>query len=100
MPKRLCQIAGFNFGFRVKSAVEICMSVTVEVDLPESVVAEARAKGLLEPKRVASLIARESNLHLTNHNLLKINMLQRMTKGPIHNYAHKFRAMMGAAWRK
>jgi hypothetical protein len=35
------------------------MSVTVELDLPESVVAQARARGLLEPKRMASLIARE-----------------------------------------
>ncbi len=35
------------------------MSVTVEVDLPESMAAEAKARGLLDPKRVASLIARE-----------------------------------------
>jgi hypothetical protein len=35
------------------------MSVTVKLDLPESVAAEARARGLLDPKRVASLIARE-----------------------------------------
>ena len=35
------------------------MSITVQLDLPESVAAEARAKGLLDPKRVASLIARE-----------------------------------------
>ena len=31
----------------------------MELDLPESVVAQARASGLLEPKRMASLIARE-----------------------------------------
>ena len=37
------------------------MSVTVELDLPESVAAEARARGLLDPKRMASLIARELN---------------------------------------
>jgi hypothetical protein len=35
------------------------MSVTVKLDLPESVAAEARARGLLDPKRMASLIARE-----------------------------------------
>lgn len=35
------------------------MSVTVQLDLPESVAAQARAKGLLDPKLVASLIARE-----------------------------------------
>jgi hypothetical protein len=35
------------------------MSVTVELDLPESVAAEARARGLFEPKCMASLIARE-----------------------------------------
>jgi hypothetical protein len=35
------------------------MSVTIQVDLPESVAAEAKARGLLDPKRVASLIARE-----------------------------------------
>jgi hypothetical protein len=35
------------------------MSVTIKLDLPESVEAEARAQGLLEPKRMANLIARE-----------------------------------------
>jgi hypothetical protein len=35
------------------------MSVTVQLDLPESMAAEARARGLLDPKRVAGLIARE-----------------------------------------
>lgn len=35
------------------------MSITVELDLPESLAAEAKAKGLLDPKRVAGLIARE-----------------------------------------
>src|SRR5437867_13414279 len=35
------------------------MSITLKLDLPESVAAAARAKGLLDPKRVASLIARE-----------------------------------------
>jgi len=35
------------------------MSVTVQLDLPEAMATEARARGLLDPKRVASLIARE-----------------------------------------
>ena len=35
------------------------MSITVQLDLPEAVAAEAKAKGLLDPKRVAGLIARE-----------------------------------------
>lgn len=35
------------------------MSITIELDLPESVAEKARAAGLLDPKRVASLIARE-----------------------------------------
>lgn len=35
------------------------MSITIQLDLPESLAAEARAKGLLEPRRVAGLIARE-----------------------------------------
>ncbi len=35
------------------------MSITIPVDLPEALAAEAKAKGLLDPKRVAALIARE-----------------------------------------
>jgi hypothetical protein len=35
------------------------MSVTVKLDLPEEVAKRARAAGLLDPKRVATLIARE-----------------------------------------
>lgn len=35
------------------------MSVTLELDLPESIAVQAKAKGLLDPKRVATLIARE-----------------------------------------
>jgi len=35
------------------------MSITIELELSESLAAQARAKGLLDPKRVASLIARE-----------------------------------------
>lgn len=35
------------------------MSITVQLDLPEEMAAKARAAGLLDPGRVASLIARE-----------------------------------------
>jgi hypothetical protein len=35
------------------------MSITIQLDLPESLAAEARAKGLLDPARVATLIQRE-----------------------------------------
>ena len=35
------------------------MSITVQLDLPEELAEKARAAGLLDPKRVASLIARE-----------------------------------------
>jgi hypothetical protein len=35
------------------------MSITLQLDLPELVAAEAKAKGLLDPKNVATLIARE-----------------------------------------
>jgi hypothetical protein len=35
------------------------MSVTIEVDLPEPLASEAKAKGLLDPKRLANLIKRE-----------------------------------------
>ena len=38
------------------------MSVTIQLDLPPSVAAEAKAKGLLEPDKVARLIERELNL--------------------------------------
>ncbi len=38
------------------------MSITIKLDLPESVAAQAKAKGLLDPKHVATLIARELNL--------------------------------------
>jgi hypothetical protein len=35
------------------------MSITVQLDLPESVAAEARAKGLLDPQNLTRLIERE-----------------------------------------
>lgn len=35
------------------------MSITVQLELPESVAKEARENGLLEPTRLANLIARE-----------------------------------------
>jgi len=37
------------------------MSITVQLDLSEELAAKARAAGLLEPERVASLIERELN---------------------------------------
>ena len=48
------------------------MSVTVELDLPESMAAEARAKGLLEPKRVAGMIARELCAEQDRRNFFEI----------------------------
>jgi len=48
------------------------MSVTLELDLPESVAAEARARGLLDPKRVASLIARELSSEQDLRNFFEI----------------------------
>jgi hypothetical protein len=48
------------------------MSITVELDLPESVAAEARARGLLDPKRVASLIARELSSEQDLRNFFEI----------------------------
>jgi hypothetical protein len=38
------------------------VSVTVELDLPESVAAEARAKGLLDPQKLTQLLKREVEL--------------------------------------
>ena len=35
------------------------MSITVQLDLPESVAAEAKAKGLLDPQSLTRLIERE-----------------------------------------
>ncbi|MBM3840131.1 MAG: cytochrome P450 [Verrucomicrobia bacterium] len=35
------------------------MSITIELDLPETVAAEARAKGLLDPQNLTRLIERE-----------------------------------------
>ena len=35
------------------------MGITVQLDLPEAVVAKARAKGLLNPAHLAQLITRE-----------------------------------------
>jgi hypothetical protein len=48
------------------------MSVTVQIDLPESVAAEARARGLLDPGRVASLIARELSSGQDQRNFFEI----------------------------
>ena len=38
------------------------MSITVQLDLPESVAAEAKAKGLLNPQALARLVEREIEL--------------------------------------
>ncbi len=38
------------------------VSVTVQLDLPESVAAEARAKGLLDPQKLTQLVEREIEL--------------------------------------
>ena len=38
------------------------MSITVQLDLTESVAAQARARGLLDPASVSRLIERELNL--------------------------------------
>jgi hypothetical protein len=38
------------------------MSITVQLDLPESVVAEARAQGLLDPRKLTQLVEREVKL--------------------------------------
>ena len=35
------------------------MSITIQLDLPESVAAEAKAKGLLDPQNLTRLIERE-----------------------------------------
>jgi hypothetical protein len=35
------------------------MSITIELDLPESLAAEAKAKGLLDPQRLTRLVERE-----------------------------------------
>ena len=37
------------------------MSITVQLDLPDDVATEARARGLLEPERLAALISAEVN---------------------------------------
>jgi hypothetical protein len=38
------------------------MSITVQLDLPESVAAEAKAKGLLDPRALTRLVERELEL--------------------------------------
>jgi hypothetical protein len=35
------------------------MSITIQLDLPESVAAEAKAKGLLDPQKLTRLVERE-----------------------------------------
>ena len=45
------------------------MSITIQIDLSESVAAQARAKGLLDPQELARLITREmvSDSELQNY---------------------------------
>jgi hypothetical protein len=38
------------------------MSITVQLDLPESVAAEAKARGLLDPQKLTQLVEREVRL--------------------------------------
>jgi len=38
------------------------MSITIQLDLPESVAAEAKAKGLLDPRALTRLVERELEL--------------------------------------
>jgi hypothetical protein len=38
------------------------MSITVKLDLPDSLAAEAKAKGLLEPQKLTQLVEREVQL--------------------------------------
>ena len=38
------------------------MSITVQIDLSDSVAAEAKAKGLLEPQKLTQLVEREVKL--------------------------------------
>jgi hypothetical protein len=35
------------------------MSITVQLDLPETIAAEAKAKGLLDPQKLTQLVERE-----------------------------------------
>ncbi len=48
------------------------MSITIQFDLSESLAAQARAKGLLDPKRVASLIVRELSPETDQRNFFEI----------------------------
>ena len=48
------------------------MSITGQLDLPESVAAEAKARGLLDPERVATLIARELSSESDPRNFFEI----------------------------
>jgi hypothetical protein len=41
------------------------MSITVQLDLPDPVAAEARAKGLLDPQKLTRLVEREVELDMS-----------------------------------
>jgi hypothetical protein len=38
------------------------MSITIKLDLPDSVAAEAKAKGLLDPRKLTQMVEREVEL--------------------------------------
>ena len=54
-------ICAFAFCPRMMFSVA-SMSITVQLDLPEAVAAEARAKGLLEPQKLTQMVEREVEL--------------------------------------
>jgi hypothetical protein len=56
------------------------VSVTVQLDLPESVAAEAKAKGLLDPKKLTQLVEREVELDKPMQEFRK--MVERMRAYP------------------
>jgi hypothetical protein len=56
------------------------MSITVQLDLTDSVVAEARAKGLLEPQKLTELVEREIELDRPMREFRE--MVEQMRKHP------------------
>ena len=52
------RVAGLTGGGGFWHLVRV-MSITVQLDLPEAIAAEAKAKGLLDPKNLTRLIQRE-----------------------------------------
>jgi hypothetical protein len=74
------------------------MSITVQIDLPESVAAEAKAKGLLEPQKLTQLVEREINLDRPMQEFRQMVEQMReypdepMTMGEIHGVVNEVRA--------